>query len=147
MSISNYKYNRKALYYLLMTLGSVTIEQNALCENVPEKLKKNESFVNQFGIKMTAITPGTFLMGSPETEKSRGRDEGQVNVEITQAFWIGETELTQGQWKKVMELSLQQLIDTKIGALGRGAKLKNSPSVVADAHPMCFVSYSDALKF
>jgi uncharacterized repeat protein (TIGR02543 family) len=42
---------------------------------------------------------GTFTMGSPSGEVGRESDEGQVSVTLTRAFWISETEVTQGQWK------------------------------------------------
>ncbi len=38
-------------------------------------------------------------MGSPSGELGRGSDEGQVAVTLTKAFWLGETEVTQAQWK------------------------------------------------
>ena len=55
------------------------------------------------------IRPGSFKMGSPSSElgcdgKSRHcKDEGPVHkVEISQGFWLGKYEVTQGQWKAVM---------------------------------------------
>jgi formylglycine-generating enzyme required for sulfatase activity len=49
------------------------------------------------------IEPGTFTMGSPDTESGRGSDEGpQHEVTITQGFWLGKHEVTQGQWASVM---------------------------------------------
>ena len=46
--------------------------------------------------------PGSFLMGSPETEEGRCTNETQHLVTITRGFWMGETEVTQGLWKEVM---------------------------------------------
>jgi sulfatase modifying factor 1 len=48
---------------------------------------------------MVSINRGTFWMGSPSGEIGRDPDEGQVLVTLTRAFWISETEVTQGQWK------------------------------------------------
>ena len=57
---------------------------------------------NTEGIEMRLIPPGTFLMGSPEAETGRGTDE-PVHVRTIQApFYMGTTEITQGQWKTVM---------------------------------------------
>ena len=47
------------------------------------------------------ILPGSFTMGSPPNEVGRDTDEAQVSVTISRAFWLGETEVTQGQWKAV----------------------------------------------
>ncbi len=49
------------------------------------------------------IEPGTFTMGSPAAEASRGEDEGpQHGVVITRGFYLGIYEVTQGQWEAVM---------------------------------------------
>jgi formylglycine-generating enzyme required for sulfatase activity len=48
------------------------------------------------------IPPGSFTMGSPMDEADRNPDEGQHEVTITRAFWMGETEVTQGQWQALM---------------------------------------------
>jgi formylglycine-generating enzyme required for sulfatase activity/serine/threonine protein kinase len=46
--------------------------------------------------------PGSFTMGSPETEEDRSDDEDQVKVRITKGFWLAQTETTQAQWRAVM---------------------------------------------
>ncbi|MBT4504698.1 MAG: formylglycine-generating enzyme family protein [Gemmatimonadetes bacterium] len=49
------------------------------------------------------IEPGTFIMGSPETEEERYPQKGpQHEVTISNGFWLGKYELTQGQWQAVM---------------------------------------------
>jgi formylglycine-generating enzyme required for sulfatase activity len=53
--------------------------------------------------KLRWIEPGTFLMGSPESEVGRCDNEGpQHTVTITEGFWLGETPVTQAQWEAVM---------------------------------------------
>ena len=48
--------------------------------------------------KMIAIPAGNFTIGSPATEKGRDADEGpQKKIEIS-AFWMGEHEVTFGEW-------------------------------------------------
>jgi len=50
------------------------------------------------------VDPGGFSMGSPESEPGRGPEEGpQHEVTLTQGFWMGKYEITQGQWEAVME--------------------------------------------
>jgi formylglycine-generating enzyme required for sulfatase activity len=50
------------------------------------------------------ISPGRFLMGSPEGEEGRDGDEGpQHEVTISRGFWMGETPVTQAQWRVVVE--------------------------------------------
>ncbi len=49
------------------------------------------------------IEPGTFTMGSPSSEPFRRDDEGpQHEVTISRGFWLGQYEITQGQWEAVM---------------------------------------------
>ena len=49
--------------------------------------------------RMRWIRPGSFLMGSPESEEGRFKDEGpQHEVWITKGFWIGEAPVTQAHW-------------------------------------------------
>ena len=48
------------------------------------------------------IPPGSFMMGSPDSEEGRNSDETQHEVVLSQGFFMAETECTQGQWKMVM---------------------------------------------
>ncbi len=57
---------------------------------------------NSIGAKMVLIPPGEFMMGSPSTEKGRGASETQVKVTLSKDFWLGQTEVTNAQWKLVM---------------------------------------------
>jgi len=60
------------------------------------------SILAEHGYRMERIRPGSFEMGSPESEPSRSDDETQHTVEITQAFELGATEVTQGLFQSVM---------------------------------------------
>jgi len=60
--------------------------------------------VREFGgIQMVWCPPGTFLMGSPETETERSSGERQHRVTLTKGFWLAKTECTQAQWDAVTE--------------------------------------------
>ena len=49
------------------------------------------------------INPGTFLMGSPESEPERiAKHEVQHPVTLTQGFWLADTTVTQALWQVVM---------------------------------------------
>jgi formylglycine-generating enzyme required for sulfatase activity len=48
------------------------------------------------------IQPGTFLMGSPESEEGRYSDETQHKVTLTKPFYMQATPVTQAQWQAVM---------------------------------------------
>jgi formylglycine-generating enzyme required for sulfatase activity len=54
------------------------------------------------GARFVLVPKGTFTMGSPDEEKGRNDDETAHSVTLTAPFYIQTTEVTQGQWKKVM---------------------------------------------
>jgi formylglycine-generating enzyme required for sulfatase activity len=63
--------------------------------------KQGDVVTNSIGMKLVYIPAGSFMMGSPLSEK--GRDDESVHiVKISKDFWIGQTEVTQGQYKSVM---------------------------------------------
>ncbi len=51
---------------------------------------------------LVRIPAGTFTMGSPIGERSRGDDETQHLVTLTRDYFIGKYEVTQGQWLAIM---------------------------------------------
>ncbi len=54
-------------------------------------------------LEMLTIPAGTFLMGSPKSEKNRHRHiETQHKVTLSQPFLIGKYPVTQAQWKAIM---------------------------------------------
>ena len=53
-------------------------------------------------LRMSFIPPGSFLMGSPESETGRSGDERQHLVTLTRGFWLGTSPVTQAQWRAVM---------------------------------------------
>ncbi|MEI6037370.1 MAG: formylglycine-generating enzyme family protein [Planctomycetota bacterium] len=64
--------------------------------------KTSENGRNSIGMELIEIPAGKFTMGSPAGEKDRRADEEPVAVTLTRPFMLGKTEVTQGQWKKVM---------------------------------------------
>jgi len=78
------------------------------------------------GMKFRRIPGGSFRMGSPSWEKDRGDNERQHTVSVGE-FWLGETEVTQAQWKAIMN---------------------NNPSLFkGDDLPVEKVSFLDVQKF
>jgi len=62
----------------------------------------SKTVTNSIGMELIEIPAGTFTMGSPAGEKDREANEAQVTVTLTKPFWLGKTEVTQGQWQQVM---------------------------------------------
>ena len=67
-----------------------------------EKKEVLKTYTNSINMKFILIKAGSFKMGSPFPEKGRKYDETQRNVKISKDFFIQSTEITQNQWKKVM---------------------------------------------
>jgi len=69
-------------------------------------------------MEMVWCAPGTFEMGSPQTELGRFGNEVRRKVVITKGFWLGKYEVTQAQWDSVMHdnpsrfKSLEKPVDT-----------------------------------
>jgi len=60
------------------------------------------------GITLAYIPAGTFLMGSPDSEKDRSRDETQHQVTLSKPFWMGTTEVTNAQYRRFVEATGHQ---------------------------------------
>ncbi len=69
----------------------------------PEKSARAD---NSLGMKLVWCPPGEFMMGSPASDEEAYDDEKpQVAVQLSRGFWLGQTEVTQGQWTAVMGTS------------------------------------------
>jgi formylglycine-generating enzyme required for sulfatase activity len=56
--------------------------------------------INSIGMKFVLIPAGEFLMGSPDTDKDAfDNEKPQHRVQITRPFYLGATEVTQGQYR------------------------------------------------
>ncbi len=62
------------------------------------------------GMEFVWIPAGTFVMGSPDGEAGRDGDERQHEVTISQGFWMGRYEVTQGWWEAVMGSNISYFI-------------------------------------
>ena len=60
------------------------------------------TYTNKLGMKFVLIPKGQFLMGSPDSETGRQWNEKQHRVIISKSFFLQESEVTQGQWEKLV---------------------------------------------
>ena len=92
-------------------------------------------------LKLVLIPRGKFLMGSPEgLGDSDPNEHPQHEVTITRPFYLGQTEVTQGQYESVMGVN-----PSYFSRVGRGAKRVAGSET--KAHPVEQVGYADALEF
>jgi formylglycine-generating enzyme required for sulfatase activity len=87
-------------------------------------------------LEMVLVPGGTYLMGSPDTEKQRFGEEGpQHNVEVP-GFYMGKFEVTQAQWQAVASLP-------KVNR-----DMNPNPSNFEGVNrPVQKISYQDAVEF
>jgi formylglycine-generating enzyme required for sulfatase activity len=116
-------------------------------------------------LPMAWISPGKFVMGSPESETGRKADESpQTTVTLTKGYWLGKTELTVGQWKAVTGVGLRDKVikmlndETLYDFEGKKQRIRdfmgfnrNDPDKIManedDQLPMYFVSWNEAMDF
>ena len=70
--------------------------------STPNHVAELNSTVN---LEMIWVEPGTFTMGSPESEAGRNNEAGREtehNVTLTNGFYLGKYEVTQAQYEAVM---------------------------------------------
>lgn len=53
-----------------------------------------EKIMDKASFEMLPIPGGTFMMGSPDTEKGRGDNEGPLHPVTVKPFWMGKLEVT-----------------------------------------------------
>jgi hypothetical protein len=88
---------------------------------------ETENLPNGVTLDMVSIPAGTFMMGSPETEKDRYDNEGPQHEVTISHFYLAKYQVTQAQWQAVMG---------------------NNPSYFkGDNRPVERVSWNDAVEF
>ena len=90
---------------------------------------QEKTILTPLGMSFVLVEPGTFVIGSPETERFRDDDEIRRSVKIKTAFYLQTTEVTLGQWRAVM-----------------GKKWFKKRKGIDDM-PVTQVSYYDCLKY
>jgi len=105
--------------------------------------RPGDTFTNSIGMKLVYVPAGEFMMGSGRSAASLAREHDtkeeyfadehpQHRVRISQGFWMGQTEVTQGQYTVIM-----------------GGDPWSDKSYVqqSDNNPAVYVSWEDAAEF
>lgn len=88
---------------LVPILTAALLYARAGAANDPIDPGSRQRFSNSIGMDFVYIGPGTFLMGSPEDDYNRNKDETQHRVTLTKGFFMQTTEVTQDQWQLIMD--------------------------------------------
>lgn len=95
-------------------------------------------------LRYSWIPPGKFLMGCSKGDKNCLYTEKPAHwVEITQGFWLGETEVTVGAWRQIFSAppSWSSFIDPHIW------RKDFNPGWKSDAHPVIGVKWEEAQAY
>jgi sulfatase modifying factor 1 len=122
---------------------------------------KPKAIENTIGLKLVRIPAGEFTMGSPVNERGRRDDEPQRRVRLTREFFMGQCEVTRGQFRKFVE-STKYLTDAERGVRGgygydvvtqklagpdKKYTWRSTGFDQTDDHPVVNVSFRDAEAF
>jgi formylglycine-generating enzyme required for sulfatase activity len=99
--------------------------------------------------EMVIIPPGTFSMGSPETEKDRDADEGQHTVVIRYSFAASKAPITWDQWDECVRDGVCDgpSVEAALKLDRDGKPIQNYVDHVRGNHPVVGVSWWDAQTF
>gem|GEM_PF-728578 len=126
-----------------------------------EAERARQPVTNSIGLKLVRLPAGEFIMGSPLTEKGRRADEPQRHVRLTQDFFIGQFEVTRGQFSQFVEATGYKT-DAERGLRGgygyeEATRKLTGPDhryswrftgfPQTDEHPVVNVSWNDATAF
>jgi formylglycine-generating enzyme required for sulfatase activity len=104
-------------------------------------------------MKLVLIPAGKFTMGSPKGEKGRSVEEKEHEVTLTRAFYLGACEVTQAQFRKIMDYNPSFF--SKDGRGKEGLKYEDGPAGGKDEvkgmdtvdFPVENVSWDEAVRF
>jgi formylglycine-generating enzyme required for sulfatase activity len=126
---------------------------------------KHQKYVQEIpGTKVTfemvPVPGGTFLMGSPESEKGRADDEGPQHPVTLKPFWMGKYEVTWDEydlwWKEMpgdkkeqMDAEAKKLDQKKIDALSRPTPPYSDETFEhgREGHPVLGVTQHAAMEY
>ncbi len=89
------------------------------------------------------LVPGFAFRWCPAGNFKMGEGDDAIDVELSKGFWLGETEVTQGQWQKLMGTTPWS------GRIGWGEPpgKNNPPPKEGPDYAASYISYDDALSF
>ena len=151
--------------FLVFALGFVSMAECSSGEGPLPGKQWSLPLSKENQLTLVWINPGTFQMGSPESEPGRHSDEQQFQVTLSHGYWLGATEVTVAQWRDVMGTDLRGHLrkviqdDTLYEFAGRKRTIRDFMNMSPDGDigrylaneddtlPMYFTSWNDAMEF
>lgn len=116
---------------------TITLSNNSVAPSSGQDFVETAVGLN---MKMVYVEGGDFLMGATSEQGSEGESDEQVIRRVNlDSYYIGECEITQEQWAKVMGTSVQQQRDK--------VNKEWSLNGVGPDYPMYYVSWEEAQAF
>jgi formylglycine-generating enzyme required for sulfatase activity len=144
---------------ILMIVAVVMGQSVLAAEQNSNGLTIKSAIKNSLGMQLVYVPPGKFLMGSPETEPGREKQERQHEVILTRGFYLGTHEVTVGQFRQFIRDAKYQTEGERDGKGGWGVNASGSigqngrytwktPGFVqTNDHPVVLVSWNDTVTF
>jgi formylglycine-generating enzyme required for sulfatase activity len=139
------------------SLGRLSADPNAVVRGrVAGEVRE---WVPSLGMKFAWCPAGSFQMGSPLSEVGRDDDELQHTVRLSEGFWLGQTEVTRGQFSRFVSATGYRTEGERDGEGGYGIDSEGNYSQKpeytwrtagfsqTDDHPVVNVSWNDAVAF
>jgi serine/threonine protein kinase/formylglycine-generating enzyme required for sulfatase activity len=115
-------------------------------------------YENSVGMKFRLIPPGEFLMGAPENDAdAQPYEKPQHKVTLTQAYYMGTTEVTVGQFRRFVDATkyVTEAESDGEGAFDLNPRVRRSANVWnnksdrsdVDGFPVRCVGWQDAHRF
>jgi formylglycine-generating enzyme required for sulfatase activity len=99
----------------------------------PSNPKAGQVIANCIGMNLVYVPSGEFQMGSPNEEIGHESDEALRPVEVSQGFYMGQTEVTVAQFRRFSQLSDKPWIKPSFEQ--------------GEDHPAVEINWSDAVKY
>jgi formylglycine-generating enzyme required for sulfatase activity/serine/threonine protein kinase len=126
-----------------------------------KKLGVPVEFTNQFGMKFRLIPPGTYRRGLSQADVDLlisldptikpgdlNRSRPQHTVELTKPFWMGEHEVTVGQFRQFASATgFVTRAETLRATTPSQRTWKSVPWEQTDSHPVVNISWNEAQAF
>ena len=86
------------------TLGNDPSSELSLSPGLNLEIRRGRLLASSAAdLELLWVEPGTFTMGSPDTESGRDSNEAQRRVILSEGFYLGKHEVTQAQYQAVMQ--------------------------------------------